>query len=226
MSTVATDRRHGVDTGAAFKVPCHLATTANITLSAHQTIDGVLTTENMRVLVHQQTNQVANGIYAASSGTWIRTLDFDGVFDVRCGTQVFVTHGTNYARRTFYVTSADVSAAHGPIPDTDSIAFAEVSSGVPLIPQGSNTSVFVAARGKTIQLTTGITVDVGIMSADDTVGLQNATTGAVTITQGVGFTLRFAGTGTTGNRSASQRAELTIHFVSASEGYIFGAGLS
>jgi len=223
---MTTDRRHGVDTGTSFKVPCHLATTMNITLSAHQTVDGVLTTEGMRVLVHQQSDPIENGLYGASSGTWVRTLDFDGVFDVRCGTQVFVTHGSNFARRTFYVTTDDPTTTHGPVPDTDDIAFAEISSGIPLVPQGSNTSAFLAARGKAIQLTTGITIAAGVFSADDTVTLQNATGGAVTVTQGAGFTLRFAGTGTTGNRSLSQRAEATVHFVSTSEGYIFGAGLS
>lgn len=226
MTTTTTDRRQGVNAGAAFKVPCHLATTANITLSAHQTIDGVLTTEGMRILVHQQTAAINNGIYAASSGTWVRTLDFDGVFDVKCGTMVWVTHGTNFARRMFYVSSNDDTDTQGPIPDTDVINFLEVNSGIPLVPQGSATSAFFGARGKAIQLTTNITIDAGVYSTDDTVTLQNTTGGALTVTQGVGFTLRFAGTTSTGNRTIAARGELTIHFASTSDGYLFGAGIS
>lgn len=129
MSTT-TDRRQGVYAGAAFKVPCRCATTGNITLATLQTIDGVVTTEGMRVLVWQQTSAIQNGIYSASSGTWVRTLDFDGVFDVKCGTLLWVTAGTTYTNSLFRVTSLDETATQGPIPDTDIINFALVALGL------------------------------------------------------------------------------------------------
>lgn len=226
MTSVQTEVRQGVNVGIAVKVPCSCATTANITLEGLQTIDGVVTTESMRVLVHLQTDAIENGIYEASSSEWQRSPDFDGYFDLKCGTMVWVTGGTNFARRQFYVTSADNSATQGPLPDTDDINFAEVSSGIPLVPQGSNTSVFLPARGKAIQLTANITVDAGIFSADDTVTLQNTTSGNLSILQGTGFTLRFAGTNTTGSRTIAAHGELTLHFVSTSEAYLFGVGIS
>jgi hypothetical protein len=47
-----------------------LATTANISLSGNQTIDGVLTVNNDIVIVKNQTTTSENGLYYASSGTW------------------------------------------------------------------------------------------------------------------------------------------------------------
>lgn len=53
-----------------------VATTANITLSGEQTIDGVLTSAN-RVLVKDQTDASENGIYVSAAGAWARATDTD-----------------------------------------------------------------------------------------------------------------------------------------------------
>jgi len=97
MSTVSTDRRQGVNVGAAIKVPCRVATTGNITLSGLQTIDGVVLAADDRVLVKDQTTGSENGIYVASTSTWQRSLDWDGQFDVKTGTLVWVTAGSTNA---------------------------------------------------------------------------------------------------------------------------------
>lgn len=101
------DRRYSVAEGQAVKSPCLVATTANITLSGLQTIDGVALAENDRVLVRSQSTSSENGIYAASSGNWERARDFDGALDVVDGTRIFVVSGTVYARVEFAVTSSD-----------------------------------------------------------------------------------------------------------------------
>ena len=51
------------------------ATTANITLSGTQTIDGVALNVGDRVLVKNQTTASGNGIYVVASGAWTRSLD-------------------------------------------------------------------------------------------------------------------------------------------------------
>ena len=94
MTSVGTDRRQGVRSGAAIKVPVRVATTANITLSGLQTIDGVTLVADDRVLVKDQTTQSENGIYVADTSTWDRAIDFDGVFDVVEGTIVVVNQGS------------------------------------------------------------------------------------------------------------------------------------
>jgi uncharacterized cupin superfamily protein len=103
------DRRYSVAEGQAIKSPCKVATTANITLSGAQTIDGVAVTGTSpptRVLVKDQTDQTLNGIYDVSTGNWTRTKDFDGAFDILKGTAVYVTDGTINTRHTYLVTTA------------------------------------------------------------------------------------------------------------------------
>jgi hypothetical protein len=78
----------------AIKEPCRVATTANITLSGLQTVDGVSVSAGERVLVRAQSTASQNGIYVAASGAWSRATDFDGAGEVAGGTQVFVTSGT------------------------------------------------------------------------------------------------------------------------------------
>jgi hypothetical protein len=104
--------------GTAVKAPCRVATTANVTLSGLQTIDGVTLVEHDRVLVKDQTTGSENGIYEASSGNWTRTRDFDGAYDIVTGTRVLVTSGTVNAEYEYYVsTTGDITI------DTTSIAF-------------------------------------------------------------------------------------------------------
>lgn len=64
-------------TGITWKQAVSAATTANITLSGPQTIDGVSVVAGNRVLVKNQTTQTQNGIYAVAAGAWTRTLDAD-----------------------------------------------------------------------------------------------------------------------------------------------------
>lgn len=52
-----------------------VATTANITLSGTQTIDGVAVVAGDRVLVKDQTAAAENGIYVVAAGAWSRAAD-------------------------------------------------------------------------------------------------------------------------------------------------------
>lgn len=93
MSTAQTDRLTGPLSSAAIKVPCRAATTANITLSGTQTIDGVGIVSGDRVLVKNQTDTTKNGIWVASASSWARATDLNGNRDVVNGTMVAVTNG-------------------------------------------------------------------------------------------------------------------------------------
>ncbi len=61
----------------SYKQPVLAATTANITLSGTQTVDGVALTAGNRVLVKDQTTTSQNGIYVVAAGAWTRALDAD-----------------------------------------------------------------------------------------------------------------------------------------------------
>lgn len=77
------------------KAPARVATTANITLSGNQTIDGISVVSGNRVLVKNQSTASQNGIYvAAHPGAWARASDFDSDSDAQSGCLVPVAEGT------------------------------------------------------------------------------------------------------------------------------------
>ncbi len=63
--------------GIEAKQSVRVATTANITLSGTQTIDGIALASGDRVLVKDQTTAAQNGIYVVASGAWARATDSD-----------------------------------------------------------------------------------------------------------------------------------------------------
>lgn len=151
----AIDRRFGVYSGTAFKVPCRVATTANITLSGLQTIDGVALAAGDRVLVKNQTDQKQNGIWVADTGGWERAVDFNGSHDVTKGTLVLVTDGATYAGAVFQLTTSS------PLIGTSNIVFAVVTNMA--LRFVDNTILSPMDFGA-----------VGDGIADDTTGLQSA----------------------------------------------------
>ena len=82
--------------GITPKTSVRVATTANITLSGAQTIDGISVIAGDRVLVKNQTTTSENGIYVVASGAWDRATDFDfsPVSETRLGDLVPVLEGT------------------------------------------------------------------------------------------------------------------------------------
>jgi hypothetical protein len=74
------------------KNAAYVATTANITLSGEQTIDG-FTTSSSRVLVKNQTTTSQNGIYVSGAGSWTRATDADSWAEL-ISAFVFVSQGT------------------------------------------------------------------------------------------------------------------------------------
>jgi hypothetical protein len=88
--------------GISVKDPVAVGTTADITLSGLQTIDGYFVSVGDRVLVKNQTTATNNGVYEAAVGAWARSADFDNTpggdnSEVRNGTFVLVQNGTTQA---------------------------------------------------------------------------------------------------------------------------------
>lgn len=79
---------------AAFKKSVRAATTANITLSAPQTIDGIALVAGDRVLVKDQTTASQNGIYVVQAAAWARPTDADAASKL-AGATVNVDSGTS-----------------------------------------------------------------------------------------------------------------------------------
>lgn len=89
--------------GISWKQPVLCGTTANITLSGLQTIDGVTVVAGNRVLVKSQTAPAQNGIYLASATAWSRAPDAD-TWDEMISALVFVESGSTLAGSAWYCT--------------------------------------------------------------------------------------------------------------------------
>lgn len=97
----------GVATGLDVKASVRAATTANITLSGAQTIDGVSVIANDRVLVKNQSSGAANGIYVAAAAAWTRATDADVSAEVTTGMFTFVEEGTTNGGTGWVLTTAN-----------------------------------------------------------------------------------------------------------------------
>ena len=111
MPSTQTERLRGLTTSIAVKAPVRVASTANLTLSSSQVIDGITlaSSDRERVLVWQQTNSTENGIYEVRSAAWQRASDFDGERDATRGTLIYVSTGVFYGGRFFAVTSTGIN---------------------------------------------------------------------------------------------------------------------
>lgn len=154
--------------GLDVKASVVAATTANITLSAPQTIDGISIIAGDRVLVKNQTTASANGIYIVAAGAWTRSTDADS-WNELISAFVFVERGTVNAD-TGYVCTVDP----GGTLNSTNVTFTQFSGG------GS----YLAGNGLTI---TGNTFDVvgtanRISVAADSVDIASTYVGQTSIT--------------------------------------------
>lgn len=148
--------------GLSVKTAVRVATTANITLSGTQTIDGVALNVGDRVLVKNQSTASQNGVYDVASGAWSRSSDSDA------GTELvnafyFVQSGTTLQATGW------VQSTPGPItPGTTALVFSQFSGAAD----------YTAGAGLT---KTGLTFDVGTASSSRIVvnadNIDLATTG-------------------------------------------------
>lgn len=134
------------------KASCLVATTANITLSAPQTIDGVAVVAGDRVLVKNQTLSQNNGIYVVEASTWTRALDMDIWAEVP-NSFTFIESGTTQAD-TGWVCTANAGGTLGttPIPFVQFSGAGTYTAGTGLTLTGSefsitNTTVTAGAYG-------------------------------------------------------------------------------
>jgi hypothetical protein len=79
--------------GLNFKQAVKAASTANLTLSAPQTIDGVSVIAGDRVLAKNQSAPAQNGVYVVAAGAWARSSDMD-VWSETVNANVWSEQGT------------------------------------------------------------------------------------------------------------------------------------
>lgn len=102
------------------------ATTANITLSGTQTIDGIAVVAGDRVLVKNQTTVSANGIYVVAAGAWSRATDADSWTEL-VSAFTFVEQGTTNGD-TGWVCTVDAGGTLG----TTNVTWTQFTGGAGL----------------------------------------------------------------------------------------------
>jgi hypothetical protein len=157
-------------TGLDVKDSVRAATTANITLSGTQTVDGVVLVANDRVLVKDQTTASGNGIYVVAAGAWTRALDADNTpgSEVTGGMFTFVTEGTVNADSGWVLTTNDTIVL-----GTTALSFAQFS-GAGQITAGAG----LTKTGNTLDVasTGGGSLTIGVDSINLTSGIATAGT--------------------------------------------------
>ena len=167
-----------VKTGLDVKDSVKVATTANITLSGTQTIDGVAVSADERVLVKNQSTASQNGIYDCKSGTWARSSDFDENAEVTSGAFVFVEQGTVGADQGFVLTT-DGSITVG----TTSLSFTQfsgagsITAGDGLQKSGSTISADLKANGGLVIESSELALKLDASSITGTLAVSDGGTG-------------------------------------------------
>ncbi|OBY57422.1 phage tail protein [Pseudomonas sp. AU12215] len=108
-----------------YKQSVRAATTASITLSGLQTVDGIALAVGDRVLVKNQSNAADNGIYVVVVGTWKRATDADDISEVTPGLTVTVESGVAQADSVWQLVSDGVIVL-----GTTALTFQNITNGL------------------------------------------------------------------------------------------------
>jgi hypothetical protein len=126
---------NSVQQGLDVKQSVRVATTANITLSGLQTIDGVSLAAGDRVLVKNQSNAINNGIYVVAVGAWTRATDANVTANVTAGLFTFVAEGTQNSDSGWILTSDDAITL-----GTSTLTFVQFSGAGMITIDGASTA--------------------------------------------------------------------------------------
>lgn len=150
--------------GLDAKASVRAASTANLTLSGTQTVDGIALVANDRILVKDQTTPSQNGIYVVAAGAWSRGSDTD-TWNELISAYTWVEQGATLAD-TGWVSTVDSGGTIG----TTSVTWTQFAGAGQII----------AGNGLT---KTGNTLDVGGTANRITVGADTVDIAATYIGQ-------------------------------------------
>ena len=168
-----------VKTGLDVKDSVKVATTANITLSGTQTIDGVAVSADERVLVKNQSTGSQNGIYDCKAGAWARSSDFDANSEVTSGAFVFVEQGTANADSGFVLTTdGSITVGTTALSFTQFSGAGQITAGDGLQKSGNTLSADIKANGGIVIENAELAVKLDATSITGTLAVSDGGTGA------------------------------------------------
>jgi phage-related tail fiber protein len=147
--------------GLDWKNSVKVATTAAITLSATQTIDGVAVVAGDRVLVKDQASAPANGIYIVAAGAWSRATDFDDAVEVTAAAAIPVESGTTNGDKVFILTT-DGAITIG----TSNLTFTVLGGAGSSYVAGNGLDLTGSTFDLDIRSTRGLTITAGELDID------------------------------------------------------------
>jgi len=175
------------------KQPVKVATTAAITLSGGQTIDGIAVNTGDRVLVKNQSDTTTNGIYNVQMTAWTRAADCDGPGDVVSGTIIAVDGGIQAG--LWQLTTADPVVI-----GTSNLTFATVTLSATTATNATNIGTTVSSTNASYYITGVATATSGNQATVINSGIFfNPSTGTVSATKFSGTNAALTGTTTTAN---------------------------
>ena len=199
----------GVAQGLDIKEAARVATTANITLSGTQTIDGVSVVADDRVLVKDQNTASENGLYLCKASSWTRTDDLATGADAS-SVFVFISEGSTQADQGF-VCSSDKGSS---VVATNNLSFTQfsgagsITAGDGLQKSGSTLSVDLKANGGLVIESSELALDLAASSITGTLPVSKITSLTSTVTElnkldGLNSTTTELNTCTDGSTSAT-----------------------
>lgn len=149
--------------GLDWKNSVRAASTANLTLSGTQTVDGVALIAGDRILVKDQTTASTNGIYVVAAGAWSRASDFDDATEVTAAASIPVEAGTVNGDAVFILTN-DGAITVG----TTALAFTRLGGSGVTYTAGSNGGLTLSGSAFSILLDTnsGLVLGAGGIKLD------------------------------------------------------------
>jgi hypothetical protein len=197
----------GVAQGLNVKASVVAASTANLTLSGTQTVDGIALVATNRVLVKNQTVVANNGIYLVSASLWTRSLDQTTPTQ---GDFTFVEQGTVNGSQgwilangtttwTQFSAAGEYTAGNGITIASNAITFNPLSAGGLQTASGgasvllatnsglSTTSGLAVGAGAGILVATGtVAIDTTVVVKKYAVAIGDGTSTSIVVTHNLG----------------------------------------
>jgi len=167
----------GVAQGLDIKEAARVATTANITLSGTQTIDGVAVSADQRVLVKNQSTSSENGLYLCKASTWARTSDLAAGSDAK-SVFVFISEGSTQADQGFVQTADTATVGTNGLTFTQFSGSGNLTGGDGITKSGNEFSVDLKSNGGIVIESTEMAVDLGASSITGTLAVGDGGTGS------------------------------------------------